>query len=182
MKVLWLNGYAPDGTPKLRLVADSAAVKHDRPVFAPDYAGGCRGVAAVAVRISRLGLNISPRFAERYFSEYLPVLLILPESCADVYGTNGLYLAADNTFVTGDSLEAAQVQGSVELSSGAASVTVDCAPQVMARAIAAISRHTTLKLGDIVVYGSECLPLPVAPGENVKLSLQGEELVRARIK
>lgn len=182
MKVLWLNGYSADGTPLLRLVADSAVVRHDRPVFAPDYAGGCRGVAAVAVRISRLGLDISPRFAGRYFAEYLPVLLILPQDCGDVMSANGLYLAADNTLVTGAALDAEQVQEAAVLSSAGASVTVDSAADTMAQAIAAISRNTTLKLGDIVVYGPQCVEMPVAPGLNLELLLQGQPLMRARIK
>lgn len=64
MKIL---GITQDG--ELYLKGDSAILVNDKPFFLPINVGGLTATECVVARISRLGKNIAPRFAGRYYEQ-----------------------------------------------------------------------------------------------------------------
>ena len=62
------------------VVADSALSNSGKPFYIPEYCGDAAVKVGIAVKISKLGKYIEPRFAPRYFKEYAPILhFVLPE-------------------------------------------------------------------------------------------------------
>lgn len=51
---------------RIHVIPDSAIGRDSQPWFLPDFGTDWRGYEAVAVRISRLGKGIAPKFADRY--------------------------------------------------------------------------------------------------------------------
>lgn len=78
-----VNNYNPIRNPYFPgwyLLADSAVTNTGKPFYLPDFAGKTEVSLTCAVRISRLGKSIEPKFASRYYSEYAPALhFTLPE-------------------------------------------------------------------------------------------------------
>lgn len=75
--ILFENNYGTAGKRDRQswfLLADSALSNRGKPFFMPDDVGIVTASASVAVRISRLGKSISPRFARRYYSQVAPVI------------------------------------------------------------------------------------------------------------
>ncbi|MDR0798535.1 MAG: fumarylacetoacetate hydrolase family protein [Dysgonamonadaceae bacterium] len=55
--------------PVVFLKPDSSLLKDGKPFFIPDFSSDLRGEIEIVVKISRLGKNIAPRFAHRYYEE-----------------------------------------------------------------------------------------------------------------
>ena len=81
--MVMVNNYNPIRNPYFPgwyLLADSAVTNTGKPFYLPDFAGKTEVSLTCAVRISRLGKSIEPKFASRYYSEYAPALhFTLPE-------------------------------------------------------------------------------------------------------
>ena len=56
--------------PVIFLKPDSAILKDGKPFFIPDFSNEVHYETEVVVRICRLGKNIAPRFAHRYYGSY----------------------------------------------------------------------------------------------------------------
>ena len=56
------------------VVADSALSNSGKPFYIPEEGGEVKAFLSVAVRFSRLGKYIEPRFARRYFKEIAPAI------------------------------------------------------------------------------------------------------------
>ena len=80
--------------PVIFLKPDSALLKDGKPFFIPDFSKQVDYETELVVRISRLGKNIAPRFAHRYYDAIFmyaggtphwghtsPVLLLAGSSC-----------------------------------------------------------------------------------------------------
>ena len=62
----------------LDIIPDSAIIKDGKPFFVPDYAEGGIYYPAIAFRVNRLGKNIAPRFACRYYDAITLALRTVP--------------------------------------------------------------------------------------------------------
>lgn len=60
---------ADPSEPIVFMKADTAALKDNKPFFLPDFSEEIHYETELIVRINRLGRNISPRFAHRYYDE-----------------------------------------------------------------------------------------------------------------
>lgn len=55
--------------PLFFLKADSSLVVNNKPFFIPDFSNNIQYEVEIVIKINRLGKNIEPRFAHRYFDE-----------------------------------------------------------------------------------------------------------------
>ena len=55
--------------PTIFMKPDSALLRENRPFFIPRFSNQIEHEVELVVRINRLGRNIAPRFAHRYYSE-----------------------------------------------------------------------------------------------------------------
>lgn len=157
MKIISLaNNYGRcvGGAAGIRIISDSAMLKDSKPFYLPEFAPCFRARASLAVRIDRLGKNIAPRFAHRYYCEAAAALNIetsgMEGSCAEGWSFDGA--AVVGTFMPIEkygipanfSIECGddrQVWNSSELR-----LSID-------DAIAEVSRYFTLKTGDLIFLG-----------------------------
>ena len=61
---------SPDPTePVIFMKPDTAALKNNKPFYIPDFSSELHYETEIIVKISRLGKNIAPKFAHRYYEE-----------------------------------------------------------------------------------------------------------------
>ena len=148
--------------PQAAVLTDSALVITPKPVFVPEVAAGYSLAVCPAVRISRLGKYIAPRFATRYFSEIAPVVRLLPDG--DPYPASGLLIAGDcmaaegsfSAWNPGDRLEIV-ISGTLMPEPLRLEITQESL--MMNETIASVSRFMTLKNGDLIAPCSIKVPI-----------------------
>lgn len=86
MKVIGIvNNYDIDNSgiksfPDMFLLADSSLLKDGKPFFLPDFDSEFKVYPSLVVRVNRLGKNIAPRFANRYYDAVTIGLNVRAES------------------------------------------------------------------------------------------------------
>lgn len=63
-----------DGRVEMVLKGDSALLNNRKPMFVPDWTNDLRMCPCKVLRVSRLGKNIAPRFASRYYDAIAPAV------------------------------------------------------------------------------------------------------------
>lgn len=178
-----------DSAPSVTLYPDSALLTANRPLFLPDFMTGAAVYAAPALRISRLGKNIAPRFASRYYDSVTVATLtdipslgdplrLRPESAGRPGGD--LANAIEGAVAVGEWLQPAETLeisavsaidgGSVMMTAG-----LDRFNDTAAKAIALLSRYMTLKMGDIVIPCRLPEPLALNIGADISFTLNGAQ-------
>ena len=180
----------PAGVLPARLVADSAVVRNNRPVFIPDFAReGWVVEVRPAVHIGRLGKFISPRFASRYVEGFSLVACVRP--CGD-----SLTDSFDGALTAGEMMPLPQggkiAVGAVmsplpgRAVSVASAVEKECLIDLTALhiddTIALLSRYATLKSGDMVLPASVGLEFPLQLDCSLVASVDGREALSLRLK
>lgn len=141
---------------------DSTLVLQGRPLFMPEEGEGWQAEICLAVKIGRLGKNISEKFAPRYYDGLSCAMRLVLPSAPEM---DSVISGMDSSIVHGEWLEAGKAAGPLTLSVG--TVEIRLAPQApeIAGAISAISRYTTLKMGDIILLPASDAMVPLeAPG------------------
>lgn len=159
------NNYdaAPDSAPVWRMVADSTLLYSGRPFFIPEFDDSFDAFVSPVVRIDRLGKNISPKFASRYYSEVTVGVNVRAKNLYKRLMENGLpsdaSLAFDRSVIAGDFSAASAVK-----ESGWSDIQVCIDGEVCAtwnaefvsrsvdEIIAMLSENNTLKTGDLIFF------------------------------
>lgn len=148
-----------DLTGTLHTVADSALGRSGQPWFVPDFGQNWRSCSVLAIRVSRLGKGINPKFAHRHFDA--KTLLWL----ADADGCEALDFM-DGRLVCGTWLPA----------------SAENVPEELVQLMVDASHYSTLKTGDVIAMVLPNSSQPVLPGTSVDLALDGETVVKFNIK
>lgn len=160
MKIIRVISLSP--TLQLGFHPDSALLLQGRPLFMPEDGDGWQAQICMAVKIGRLGKNISEKFAPRYYDGLSCAMrLVLPSAPEMTSVIDGM----DSGIVHGEWLDASKAAGAMTVSVGA--VEIRLAPQApeIVKAISGISRYTTLKMGDIILLPASDTMIPLeAPG------------------
>lgn len=195
----------PAGVLPVRLIADSAAVRNNRPVFVPDFAReGWVAEVLPAVHIGRLGKFISPRFAHRHISGFSLVVCLrrdgesLPDALTDSFDgaitlgeviplpPEGGRMAITARFGplavrkegAGSSDDAAVAAGSERV----VEVELPVESLHMADTVALLSRYATLKSGDVILPASADVVFPVMLDHHITAEVDGREVLTMRLK
>lgn len=172
---------------QLDLIADSALVMPDKPIFLPDFTDKWSMVVYVAYRISRLGKGIAPKFASRYYDAVTVAVRLLPAHLLDMlyrgYSPTGVGGVFDNCLALGKWLPL-PADPSTPLAVIAQDIDYQLTPSMIDvdNAVSLLSQISTLKTGDIVM---PChLPMAIAPSAGMELnfSLQGSPVLPLRIR
>lgn len=160
MKIIRVISLSP--TLQLGFHPDSALLLQGRPLFMPEEGEGWQAQICMAVKIGRLGKNISEKFAPRYYDGLSCAMrLVLPSAPEMASVIDGM----DSGIVHGEWLDASKAAGTMTVSVGA--VEIHLAPQApeIVKTISGISRYTTLKMGDIILLPASDTMIPLeAPG------------------
>ncbi len=190
------TGLAREGAePIWFLKPDTALLRNNDPFYIPSFTEEVHYECELVVRICRVGRAISERFAHRYYEEVglgidftardlqrQAIAEGLPWERAKAFDHSA---AVAPTFVPlaelgGDVQRlrfALEVNGQTRQRGDTAQMlfTID-------RLIAAVSRYTTLRMGDLLFTGTPAGVGPVHPGDTLRATLEGRELLRFDIR
>lgn len=176
--------------PGIIIWPDSCWLLSNRPLYIPDFAPEFAAIPALAVKNSRLGKNVAPRFAPRYMAEWTAALILLPARAIRAM-KRGMTPAAsetcfDNALVIGDwqpgcvpadmhvkaflpapttPVTTARGSSAPDSCHGAPDIRADyTAPPCMdeaARNLCNLSKTNTLKMGDMIMAPLSLDPIPL---------------------
>ena len=188
MKVLTLNGNYDGGRLQVGLIADSAIIRTDRPMFVPRWASEFVATPALAYRVSRLGKTIAARFASRYCDGVAPAVMVHAtglETAQDEPRWSALATSFDGALLLGEWSEPARDATTATFTADGREWAVVSDTAFMwpfATLVELLSRHCTLKTGDIIVSDAGAEPIRLVPGMTIEASLNQEPSLVSRIK
>ena len=163
------------------LKGDSCLLNGRKPFFMPDWSQEIGVTPCMILRVSRLGKEIAPKFADRYYDAVAPgadfvALDMLREAeeagkpwtkalAFDYSLAIGEWVTGYGLPVTGDGLP---VTGDYVLS-----------PE---EAISEASKVMTIRQGDLVYIQAKQAPKPVQKEEVIRVEIDGEEKLYCKIK
>ncbi|MDE7122861.1 MAG: fumarylacetoacetate hydrolase family protein [Alistipes sp.] len=190
------TGLAREGAePVWFLKPDTALLRNNDPFYIPAFTREVHYECELVVRICRVGRAISERFARRYYEE---VGLGIDFTARDLQRraiAEGLPWEPAKAFDHSAALSPvfvplAELGGDVqrlgfELEiNGQTRQRGDTSEMLFTvdRLIASVSRYTTLRMGDLLFTGTPAGVGPVQPGDNLRATLQGRELLNFDIR
>ncbi len=190
------TGLAREGAePIWFLKPDTALLRNNDPFYIPSFTEEVHYECELVVRICRVGRAISERFARRYYEE---VGLGIDFTARDLQRqaiAEGLPWERAKAFdhsaaVAPAFVPLAELGGDVQRLRFALEVNGqtrqrgDTAQMLFTvdRLIAAVSRYTTLRMGDLLFTGTPAGVGPVQPGDTLRATLEGRELLNFDIR
>ncbi len=164
-----------NGEAQMVLKGDSCLLNNRKPLFMPDWTNELCVTDCMILRVSRLGKEIAPRFANRYYDAIAPGADFIAMDIAREAQQAGRpwteALAFDYSLAVGDFVEpsAFNSQPSDRLLS----------PE---EAIAEASRVMTIRQGDLIYIQAKQTPRPVQKEEIIRTEINGEEKLYCKIK
>ncbi|MEG1564103.1 MAG: fumarylacetoacetate hydrolase family protein [Bacteroides sp.] len=174
--------------PIIFMKPDSALLKDGKPFFIPDFSDEVDYETELVVRINRLGKNIAPRFAFRYYDAVTVGIDFTARDLQRKFRAEGspweLCKGFDNSAAIGTFVPVEQVGDMQQLNFH---LTIDDR-EVQRGAlldmlfsiddiIAYVSRFVTLKIGDLLFTGTPAGVGPVCVGQHLKGYLGEEKLL-----
>ena len=177
MKALFVCG------DRLRHFADSAQQRNGQAWFIPDTGVEWVAVVCPAIKITRLGTHIAQKFAGRYFDSISAACIFMPATAADnIADASERFFICDSAYCIGDSVGSDDAATVHKIVVGDESLSFSCADLEVDRIISELSRFSTLKMGDLIIFGDRSLVSKVAEGDRIEVTIDGERSVSLRIK
>lgn len=177
------------------LISPSGIIQGGNPYFIPDFARKFAAMAGTAVKIGKLGKDISPRFIDRYIDSIAPCSLFIGIDLLSFLQENGLpwsrAVSYDRCLALGrfEKLEAlgslpTETSMSIELGEVSRRECINFNPldDCNRRVISEISKYNTLKTGDIVITELTNDMIPLEEGQTLKLEMGGKDSLRLNIR
>lgn len=168
---------------RFRLYADSSVHRNNQPVFLPDIEGGWSVCICPAIRISRLGMHISEKFAPRYFDSVSVAALFVPAGFSDSpVDMPERFFVMDSAFATGEWLKAESPEQVFIISTNGVNAEFSAAKLNVAKTIAELSSFMTFKMGDILIYADKPFLFGIKEGDRVSAAINGTDCIDIKIK
>lgn len=165
--------------PVVFMKPDTALLKNNKPFYVPDFSNELHYETELIIKINRIGKNIAPRFAHRYYSEIGLGVDFTARDLQRKLKAEGkpweICKAFDNSAVIGNFIPVESVSNvqdirfSLELN-GKTVQQGHSADMIFPidELVAYVSRFFTLKIGDILFTGTPVGVGTVSPGDNLK--------------
>ncbi len=174
--------------PVIFMKPDSAILKDGKPFFIPDFSGEVHYETELVVRINRLGKNIAPRFAHRYYDAVTVGIDFTARDLQRKFRSVGnpweLCKGFDNSAAIGTFVPVERYQDiqalNFRLTIDGQEVQRGFTGDMLFRIddiIAYVSRFVTLKIGDLLFTGTPMGVGPVSVGQHLQGYLEGEKLL-----
>ena len=181
-------GMALPKEPVIFLKPDSALLKDGKPFFIPDFSNEIHYETELVVRISRLGKNISERFAHRYYDAVTLGLAFTARDLQRRFREAGnpweLSKGFDNSAVIGTFVpmeyfkDIQNIRFHLDIDGNTVQRGCTCDMLfTVDRIIAYVSRFMTLKMGDLLYTGTPVGVGPVSIGQHLQGYLEGERVL-----
>ena len=170
-----------EGVAQMVLKGDSSMLVNRKPFFIPDWSTDVRMTPCVVVRVSRLGKNISARFANRYYDAIAPGIDFAALDLLEQASSNGKSwsqaLAFDYSLAIGEwtSKDEWMQAEKEDAYNGPWLLSAE-------QAIAEVSRWMTIRQGDLIYIQQAQPPQMVQPEQVLRATLNGEEKLYCKIK
>ena len=180
--------------PVIFMKPDSAILKDGKPFFVPDFSHEVHYETEVVVRICRLGKNIAPRFAHRYYDAVTVGIDFTARDLQRKFREAGnpweLCKGFDNSAAIGTFISLEQAGGDLQnldfhLDIDGCEVQRGNTADMLFKIddiIAYVSRFMTLKIGDLLFTGTPARVGPVSVGQHLQGYLGGEKLLDFHIR
>lgn len=169
---------ALDPVLRLEFHPDSALVLQGRPLFMPEEGEGWQAQICLAVKISRLGKNISEKFAPRYYDGISFAMRLTLPSAPELAS---VIAGMDSGIVHGQWLDAAKASAPMAVTAGGAEIRLAPQAAVIDRAISMISRYTTLKIGDMILLPAADTMVPLAAPGRFDITVDGVDILSQKL-
>ena len=174
--------------PVIFLKPDSALLKDGKPFFIPDFSKQLDYETELVVRISRLGKNIAPRFAHRYYDAVTVGIDFTARDLQRKFRSEGkpweLCKGFDNSAVIGDFVpvnrfkDVQNLDFHLDIDGNKVQQGNTCNMIFkIDEIIAYVSQFYTLKIGDLLYTGTPVGVGPVRIGQHLEGYLEGEKLL-----
>jgi 2-keto-4-pentenoate hydratase/2-oxohepta-3-ene-1,7-dioic acid hydratase in catechol pathway len=174
--------------PVIFLKPDSALLKDSKPFFIPDFSKQVDYETELVVRICRLGKNIAPRFAHRYYDAVTIGIDFTARDLQRKFRAEGkpweLSKGFDNSAAIGDFVPVERFKDvqnldfhlDIDGNTVQKGNTRDMIFKID-EIIAYVSQFYTLKIGDLLYTGTPVGVGPVSIGNHLEGYLEGEKLL-----
>jgi 2-keto-4-pentenoate hydratase/2-oxohepta-3-ene-1,7-dioic acid hydratase in catechol pathway len=187
-----LNNQTP-GEPVVFMKPDTAALRNNKPFYIPDFSDDLHYETEIIIKINRLGKNIAPRFASRYYAE---IGLGVDFTARDIQRRLKaaghpweVCKAFDNSAVIGQFVPVSQIENvqNIDFHLDINGTTVQQGNTgdmifPVDTLIAHISKYFTLKIGDIIFTGTPAGVGKVSVGDRLEGYLFDQKLFDFKIK
>ena len=174
--------------PVLFMKPDSALLKDSKPFFIPDFSKRIEYETELVVRICRLGKNIAPRFAHRYYDAVTVGIDFTARDLQNKLRSEGkpweISKGFDNSAVIGDFVPVSRFKDiqnlNFHLTIDGNKVQEGNTGDMLFKIddlIAYISQFYTLKIGDLLYTGTPVGVGPVSINQHLEGYLEGEKLL-----
>ena len=180
--------------PVIFMKPDSAILKDGKPFFVPDFSHEVHYETEVVVRICRLGKNIAPRFAQRYYDAVTVGIDFTARDLQRKFREAGnpweLCKGFDNSAAIGTFISLEQAGGDLQnldfhLDIDGCEVQRGNTADMLFKIdeiIAYVCRFMTLKIGDLLLTGTPAGVGPVSVGQHLQGYLGEEKLLDFHIR
>lgn len=179
--------------PVVFMKPDTAVLRSNKPFYIPDFSDEIHYETELIVKISRIGKNIAPRFAHRYYSEIgLGVDFTardLQRRLKDEGRPWEISKAFDNSAVIGDFIPVIDIKNvqDIHFSMKLNGVTVQNGHSAdmifpIDELIAYVSRFFTLKIGDIIFTGTPVGVGKVSVNDRIEGFIGEEKMFDFKVK
>ena len=171
-----------DGSPEMVLKGDSCLLNGRKPMFIPDWTNELGVTDCMILRVSRLGKEIAPKFASRYYDAVAPGADFIALDIAREAQANGRpwtkAIDFDYSLAVGEWMEIGDWKleiGDWKLEIGDWLMTPD-------EAVAEASKVMTIRQGDLIYIQAKQAPKVVHKEEVICKQIGGEEKLYCKIK
>ena len=167
-----------NGSTEMVLKGDSCLLNGRKPFFMPDWTNEVGVTDCIILRVSRLGKEISPKFAHRYYDALTPGADFIALDVAREAQQAGKpwtkaiafdYSLAIGEWINNDKMSAAELLNDELIIS----------PE---EAIAQASKVMTIRQGDLIYIQVKQAPRRVEKEEIIRVEINGEEKLYCKIK
>jgi len=173
-----LNSQHPE-EPVVFMKPDTALLRNNKPFYVPDFSQELHYETELIVKINRLGKNIAPRFAHRYYSEIGLGVDFTARDLQRKLKAQGkpweISKAFDNSAVIGNFMPVESVENVQDIRfrldlNGQTVQNGHSAEMIFPidELVAYVSRFFTLKIGDILFTGTPAGVGTVKPGDKLQ--------------
>lgn len=179
--------------PVIFLKPDTALLPKRQPFFYPDFSKDIHFETEVVVRINRLGKNIAPKFAHKYYSELSLGIDFTARDLQQKLKEKGLpwekAKAFDGSAPTGKFIDKSTLpqvnQLNFELKVNGESRQSGNTSQMLFpidELIAYVSQFFTLKIGDLIFTGTPQGVGPITIGDHLEAYLENKKVLDLKIR
>lgn len=167
-----------DGQTEMVLKGDSCLLNGRKPLFIPDWTKELGVTECMVLRVSRLGKEIAPKFANRYYDAVAPGADFIAMDVAREAKAQGKpwtkALAFDYSLAIGEWINNDEMSATALLND-----ELIITPE---EAIAEASKVMTIRQGDLIYIQVKSAPRKVEKEEIIRKELDGEERLYCKIK